>query len=124
MTALLAHNAHPATMPDGDKNNARDFVQKNNALVLAANESAIERKDFSRNLPQAGTVKRAVVDALRQGERLTPKEAWLRFGTSRLAAVVHVLIAEGWPIESELITVEAASGRLARVARYSLRGAV
>lgn len=123
MIDLLAHNAHPATMPGGDKNNARSFDQKNNALVLAGNESAIERKDFSRNLPPLGTVKRSILDALRNGEYLTPKDAWLRFGTSRLAAVVHVLIAEGWPIDSMLVPVEAANGRLARVARYSMRRA-
>lgn len=124
MNALLAQNAHPATMPGGDNNNARSNPEtKKNALVLAGNESAIERKDFSPTLPAIGTVKRSVVDALRNGERLTPKDAWLRYGTSRLAAVVHVLIAEGWPIDSELILVEAANGRLARVARYSMRGA-
>lgn len=125
MFSLLANNAHPATMPGGDNNKARiDTAQpKKNALVLAGNESAIERKDFTRNPPPVGTIKRSVLDALRAGEQLTPKEAWLRYGTSRLAAVVHVLIAEGWPIDSELIPVEAANGRLARVARYSMRGA-
>lgn len=123
MHSLLAHNARPASMLDGEKNNARsDTELKKNALVLAGNESAIERKDFTRPLPPVGTVKRSVLDALRAGEQLTPKEAWLRYGTSRLAAVVHVLIAEGWPIDSELIPVEAANGRLARVARYSMRG--
>lgn len=124
MNSLLAKNAHPATMPGGDKNNARSFDQKNNALVLAGNESAIKGKDFTRNLPPLGTVKRSVLDALRAGEQLTPKEAWLRHGTSRLAAIVHVLIAEGWPIDSVLVPVEATNGRLARVARYSMRGAI
>lgn len=124
MIDLLAHNARPATMPGGENNKSRSMTEaKKNALVLAGNESAIERKDFSRNLPLVGTVKRSVLDALRAGEQLTPKEAWLRYGTSRLAAVVHVLIAEGWPIDSELIPVEATNGRLARVARYSMRRA-
>lgn len=124
MFFLLANNARPALMLDGENNNARsDTETKKNALVLAGNESAIERKDFSLNLPPFGTVKRSVLDALRAGEHLTPKDAWLRYGTSRLAAVVHVLIGEGWPIVSELIPVEAANGRLARVARYSMRGA-
>lgn len=70
------------------------------------------------------TVKSAVLDALKANESLTPLDGWLRFGTSRLGAVIHELRKEGYNIRTDTLEVEAAKGKAtahkARVAVYSM----
>jgi len=73
-----------------------------------------------RKRPAAGTARADVLAALEAGESLTSLEAWQRFGTSRLAADVHVLRRMGWPIESIETPVLCSGGRSARVAVYRL----
>lgn len=77
--------------------------------------------DAQRTWPAAGSIKRSVLDALLRGESLTSLDAWQRFGTSRLAALVHQLKHDGWLIDSALVQVETAHGHRAHVARYSMR---
>ena len=85
--------------------------------------SATNQPLVKLDIPTAGTVKRAVFDSLRRGERLTSNDALFRFGTSRLAAIIHKLQGEGWAIDSEIIPVSTASKRIAHVARYSMQEA-
>lgn len=66
------------------------------------------------------TIKARIRAALLAGERLTPLDAWARFGTSRLAALIHQLRREGMRIDTEEVVVDCADGHQARVARYSL----
>lgn len=73
-----------------------------------------------RKRPAAGTARADVLAALEAGESLTSLEAWRRFGTSRLAADVHVLRRMGWPILSEEIVVASRCGRPTRVASYRI----
>lgn len=73
--------------------------------------------------PAAGSIKRQILDALQAGQSLTSLDAWQRFGTSRLAALVHQLRREGWKVDSASVEVETAHGHVAHVARYSMRGA-
>ena len=80
-------------------------------------EIIIERKH-----PAPGTVIGAIFKALRRGEKLNPKDAWLNYGTSRLAAVIHQLKEYGWQIASETIQVVTASGRIASVSQYEMMG--
>lgn len=74
------------------------------------------------------TVKSAVLDALKANESITPLDAWARFGTSRLGAVIHELRKEGYNIRTDTLEVEAAKGKAtahkAYVAVYSLVGGV
>lgn len=74
--------------------------------------------------PKPGSVKAAVLNALRAGERLTPLDAWADFGTSRLAAIVNQLKNEGWPIKRVMVAVECRRGRIAHVAEYFIAGAI
>jgi hypothetical protein len=70
-------------------------------------------------LPGKTTVKRQVLDHLKSAP-LTPGDAWIRYGTSRLAACIHSLRRDGHDIRAETVEVTCRDGRLARVARYSL----
>ncbi len=71
-------------------------------------------------VPAHGSIKRQIFEALARGETLTPLDAWARFGTSRLAALIHQLRVAGWPIHSDTITVSTAHGHQASVAAYSM----
>jgi hypothetical protein len=62
--------------------------------------------------------------AFRRGESLTGMDALHRFGSSRLAAVVHTLKRDGLPIQVETVEVTTATGKVAHVARYKLMEAV
>lgn len=66
--------------------------------------------------PASGTQSRAILDALRAGQALTPLDALERFQCFRLAARVHDLRRQGFPILEETITT--ATGK--RVAMYRL----
>ncbi|HIY71061.1 MAG TPA: helix-turn-helix domain-containing protein [Candidatus Luteimonas excrementigallinarum] len=70
--------------------------------------------------PTPGTARAAVLDALLQGERLTSRIAWDRFGTSRLAADIYALRRMGWSITATAITVQCRFGRSSVVTAYSL----
>lgn len=81
------------------------------------------KSSTTRIEPKAGTVKAAVLNALRHGEKLTPADVWMRYGTSRLAAIVFDLKESGWSIEAPIVDVTTASGRIAHVARYEMKEA-
>ena len=59
---------------------------------------------------------------LESGRTLTQPEAFFELGIGRLAAVVFNLRHEGYDIATEIIPVQKKNGRIAHVARYSLRG--
>ncbi len=81
-----------------------------------------EAQEAARTFPTPGSIKAMVLDALRTGESLTSLQAWSRFGTSRLAALIHQLRRAGWPIQCDTIEVIAADGRRAHVGRYWIGG--
>lgn len=70
------------------------------------------------------TVKSAVLNHLKTGEPLTPLDAWLKYGTNRLGAVIYDLRKEGYAIQTDIIDVKASKGKPtahdARIASYSL----
>jgi hypothetical protein len=68
-------------------------------------------------LPKPDTRRAAILEALRNGDRLTHADALNRRWGWRLAADVHVLRCYGWPIETTLI--DQGEGR-SPIARYSL----
>ena len=57
-----------------------------------------------------------ILEYLKSGHTLTPIEALQRFGSLRLAAVVHEFKRQGYEIKAEYINV----GDRKNVARYSL----
>lgn len=69
--------------------------------------------------PAVGTVRANILAALEAGRTLTSKEAWIEFGTARLAADVHALRRMGWPIISVEVKVPTRRG-YSRVAEYCL----
>lgn len=75
---------------------------------------------LSNQLLNRRTVKQRVIDHLMSGGALTQGDAWSRFGTSRLAPIVHTLRHEGYLIRAETVAVECADGRTAHVACYSM----
>lgn len=89
---------------------------------LAAGFEGTQNSSIAPTLsrPRAGTVKASVADALLAGERITSLQAWARWGTSRLAGLIHQLRREGWPIDSEDVVVETGHGHTAHVARYCM----
>lgn len=74
----------------------------------------------ARQCPRKGTARADVLAALRAGQRLTSRDAWQAFGTSRLAADIHELRRMGWPIVAEAIAVPTRHGQRSNVARYHL----
>lgn len=67
-------------------------------------------------------IKSKIRDALIRGEELTHLTALQRYGTGRLAAIVHTLRREGMEIESAIVPVTTSDGRVAHVARYWMQG--
>ena len=49
------------------------------------------------------TKKDKILNWLESGKSITPKEAYLQFGSMRLASVVHDLKAEGYVFKTEYI---------------------
>lgn len=47
-------------------------------------------------------IKAKLKDHLLQGKKITPLQAWRRWGTSRLAVYVRRLRIEGWNIETTI----------------------
>jgi hypothetical protein len=74
----------------------------------------------SLSFPPAHTVKGRILADLLVGRRITPARAWVEHGSSRLAAVVHVLKRDGWPVLAGSVEVQTADGRTAHVAQYHL----
>lgn len=70
--------------------------------------------------PSSDSVKGRVLADLLRGHQLTPLNAWVELGTSRLAAHIHILRGLGWPIDAEDVVVITADGRKANVARYTI----
>lgn len=60
----------------------------------------------------------AILAALRNGDRLTPQGALIRFGCFRLGARIYDLRQDGYDIESRLVRYGDS-----RVAEYSMKGA-
>lgn len=75
----------------------------------------------ARAYPSPESVKGRVLGALIRGERLTHKDCWLRFGSSRLSHHVYELRRSGWPVSMEEINVTTSdAGRTAVIGLYSL----
>lgn len=71
--------------------------------------------------PDSKTVKGRVLAALLQGRRLTHKDIWFEFGSSRASHHVYSLRKEGWPIITEIKEVPTSDGgRKAQIAEYRL----
>lgn len=92
-----------------------DLFEKDNSDATNSEPSASNNQLLNRR-----TVKHRVLDYLLSGGALTPGDAWSRFGTSRLAAIVHVLRHDGYAIRAEIVAVSRTGERVAHVARYSL----
>lgn len=77
--------------------------------------------DFQRPAyPSPATVKGRVLGALLRGERLTHKDCWLRFGSSRLSHHVYEL-RRAWPVFMEEVNVITSDGgRTAIIGVYYL----
>lgn len=65
-------------------------------------------------VPEKGTVSRNILDALKEGARLTPLSALERFQCFSLSQRIGELKRMGWPISTQMIEVN--SGK--RVACY------
>lgn len=72
---------------------------------------------------KSSTAKASILKALQEGEKMTPYDAWLEHGTSRLSAVIHTLRGEGYAICSKRIAVRTKRGKTTFVAEYSMAGA-
>jgi hypothetical protein len=71
--------------------------------------------------PSSQTVIGRVLGALLRGEQLTHKDAWLRFGSSRLSHHAWQLRKDGWPVLMEWLDVTTSdAGRKAEIGVYSL----
>lgn len=62
----------------------------------------------------------AILSALRRGERLTPRDALLVYGTSRLAARIWDLKQAGHAISERMVKVPGRDGTTCLVSEYSL----
>jgi hypothetical protein len=62
----------------------------------------------------------AILSALRRGERLTPRDALLVYGTSRLAARIWDLKQAGHVISERMVKVPGRDGATCLVSEYSL----
>lgn len=99
--------------------------KRQNPPGVAGSESAglgkqLQPHPNTRQYPRKGTASAEVLAALRRGQRLTSRDAWQAFGTSRLAVRVHELRRMGWPVVAMLVTVSTRNGHLGKVARYHL----
>lgn len=70
--------------------------------------------------PRPNSVKGRCLAALLRGERLTHKDVWLRFGSSRLAHHTWDLKRDGWLISTSDQTVTTSDGRKSIIAVYAL----
>lgn len=108
--------------PDPTNGNASHEQQ----LGKASNQthSAVIIHDLftsAKEFPDAETVKGRVLGALLHGERLTQKDAWLRFGSATLTQAVYALKRGGWTIQTDPLTVKTTdAGRGAIIGVYHL----
>ena len=86
----------------------------------AASADGQDKPHYFRKHPEPGSLRASILSALISGRVLTSLDAWREFGASRLAAEIHSLREYGWPVEAEMIEVEARNGRTTRVAQYRL----
>jgi hypothetical protein len=63
------------------------------------------------------THKQILYKAMRRGEKIDPRRAWLHYGIYRLAARIHELRTDGIPI----ITTRRETRTGAKIAIYSMR---
>lgn len=54
-----------------------------------------------------------VLAALKKGDHITPLDALKRFGSLRLADIIYRLRAQGWQIETDMVTVGKEKKRVA-----------
>lgn len=64
---------------------------------------------------EATSHKRLILEYLEEGNEITPKDAWIKFGCYRLGARIYDLRQEGWEI------VDINKGTKDRFARYILK---
>ena len=81
-----------------------EIKQRQNSYVTPGNQLFAET--VSLFWPKPGTVTEKIAAALKRGESLTAGSSWQRFG---------------WQIESRVVEVECADGRVAHVANYRLK---
>lgn len=62
------------------------------------------------------TQRTKILSALQSGARLTPLDAWKRYGCERLAARIYDLTREGYAIDKRMVK----TGSGAYVAEYSM----
>lgn len=98
-----------------EKQNAPDGARS----VDAAFAVSLPVQSTARELPRTGTARSDVLAALRHGQKLTSNDGLKMFGTSRLAAIIHVLRGMGWNVQTEMIDVATRRGE-SHVARYYL----
>lgn len=61
--------------------------------------------------------KQILYRAMRRGEQIDPRKAWLKYGIYRVAARIHELREDGFPI----ITTRRETRNGAKIAIYSMR---
>jgi hypothetical protein len=71
--------------------------------------------------PSRETVKGGVLADLLNGLELTHWDCWRDHGSSRLAHHIHVLKADGWPIQKVEKSVSTRHGRVAQIGYYSMK---
>lgn len=88
---------------------------------MIAGEQLDLRFSSALTYPSPETVKGRVLGAFLRGERLTHKDCWLRFGSSRLSHHVYELRRAGWLVLMDEINVTTSDGgRTATIGIYSL----
>lgn len=89
--------------------------QKNSESILHAPSKPVNE------YPDPHTVKGRVLGAMLHGDRLTQKDAWLRFGSATLTQTVFALKRAGWPVKIDPLTVKTTdAGRPALIGVYHL----
>lgn len=67
-----------------------------------------------------GKKTKKVLDHLKSGRTITQQEATILYGTSRLSSIIFNLRGEGFPIETEMISVKDRFGDKCEVAKYKM----
>ena len=92
-----------------------------NARSNAANDAANDKGNAQPPLPKRlASVHAEVLARLLRGEAVTGLDAWIKSGTSRLAAIIFNLRRDGWRVIDVRESVATSDGRTASIARYSL----
>lgn len=89
-----------------------------NAPATEGNESAANSAFY---FPEPDTVIGRVLGAMLRRERLTHKDCWVRFGSSRLSHHIYQLGKDGWPVSRAAVDVVTSDAkRPATIAEYWL----